>query len=150
MFHGCLMRGIPITIFCIVFIACVVMLLCFIISYTKIKNKQSFKGIIKEAFLDFLDECSNILCALAWCFVLMVIIVPISYSKKHALSEAQFYYEKCVTLSEEINKADENNENNENLSEELKSYDITLVNKKMEEYKKTKRNLDYWYERTNK
>lgn len=147
MFHGCLMRGIPITIFCIVFIACVVILLCFIIIAIKYKNKQGFKEIIKEAFSDLLKECSDILCILAGCFVLMVITIPISYSKKHALKEAQFYYEKCVTLSEEINRSDENKES---LSKELKSYDIALVNKKMEEYKKTKRNLDYWYERTNK
>ena len=146
MFHGCLTRGIPIIIFCTVFISCVIMLLCFIISYTKIKNKQSFKKITKEAFLDFLDECPYILWILAFCFVLVVITIPISYSKTHAFYEAQFYYKRCVILSEEINKVDENNEN---LSEELKSYSITLIDEKMKEYKKAKKNLDYWYERTN-
>ena len=146
MFHGCLMRGIPITIFCIIFIACVVILLCFIIIAIKSKNKQGFKGIIiKEAFSDLLKECSDILCILAVCFILMVIAIPISYSKKHAFNEAQFYYEKCITLSEEINEV-----NKESIPEELKSYDITFVNKKMEEYKKMKREFDYWYERTNK
>ena len=150
MFHGCLMRGIPIIIFCIIFIACVVILLCFIIIAIKSKNKQGFKGIIiKEAFSDLLIECSDILCILAMCFVLMVIIVPISYSKKHAFNEAYFYYEKCITLSEEINEINKEI-NKESISEELKSYNITFVNKKMEEYKKMKREFDYWYERTNK
>lgn len=145
MFHGCLMRGIPITIFCIIFIACVVILLCFIIIAIKSKNKQDFKGIIKEAFSDLLKECSDILCILAVCFILMVIAIPISYSKKHAFNEAQFYYEKCITLSEEINEV-----NKESSPEELKSYNITFVNKKIEEYKKMKREFDYWYEKTNK
>lgn len=149
MFHGCLIRGIPITIFCIIFITCVIILLCStIVTAIKNKNKQGFKGIIKETFSDLLNEGLDIgLIILAVCFVLMVIIVPISYSKKHALKEAQFYYERCVTLSEEINRSDENNEN---LSKELKSYDITPVNEKIEEYEEAKRELDYWYERTNK
>lgn len=148
MFHGCLIRGIPIIIFCIIFIACVIILLCStIVTAIKNKNKQGFKGIIKKAFLDLLDEGLDIgLIILVVCFVLMVIIVPISYSKKHALKEAQFYYEKCVTLSEEINRTDENNET----PKELKSYDITLINEKIEEYEEAKRELDYWYERTNK
>lgn len=132
MFHGCLMRGIPITFFCIIFIACVVILLCFIIIAIKSKNKQGFKGIIiKEAFSDFLKECSYILCILAVCFILMVIVIPISYSKKHAFNEAQFYYKNCITLSEEINEA-----NKESIPEELKSYNITFVNKKWKNTKK--------------
>lgn len=140
MFHGCLMRGIPITIFCIVFIACVVILLCStIITAIKNKNKQGFKEIIKEAFSDLLDEGLDIgIYILAGCFILMVIIVPISYSKKHALNEAQFYYERCVTLSEEINRSDENKES---LSKELKSYDIALVNKKWKNTKKQREDL---------
>lgn len=147
MFHGCLMRGIPITIFCIIFIACVIIFLCsVIVTAIKNKNKQDFKGIIKESFSSLLNEGLDIgLIILAVCFVLMVIIVPISYSKKHALKEAQFYYERCVTLSEEINRSDENNE----IPKELKSYDIP-VNEKIEEYEEAKRELDYWYERTNK
>lgn len=148
MFHGCLIRGIPITIFCIIFIACFIILLCsVIVTAIKNKNKQGFKRIIKETFSDLLNEGLDIgLIILAVCFVLMVIIVPISYSKKHALKEAQFYYERCVTLSEEINRADENNE----IPKELKSYDITPVNEKIEEYEEAKRELNYWYERTNK
>lgn len=150
MFHGCLMRGIPITIFCIIFIACVIILLCStIITAIKNKNKNnklSFKEIIKKSYSDLLDEGLDIgICILAGCFVLMVVTIPISYSKKHALKEAQFYYKKCITLSEEINEV-----NKESIPEELKSYNITFVNKKMEEYKKMKREFDYWYERTNK
>ena len=125
MFHGCAFRGIPIAFFCIIFIACIIILLCSTI-ITAVKNKNnnlSFKKIIKESFSDLLDEGLDIgICILAGCFVLMAITIPISYSKKHALKEAQFYYERCITLSKEIN--DEANKNKENIPNELKSYDM--------------------------
>ena len=125
MFHGCALRGVPIIFFCIIFIACIIILLCSTI-ITAIKNKNnnlSFKEIIKESFSDLLDEGLDIgIYILAGCFVLMAITIPISYSKKHALKEAQFYYERCITLSKEIN--DEANKNKENIPNELKSYDM--------------------------
>lgn len=144
MFHGCALRGVPIVFFCIIFIACIVILLCSTI-ITAIKNKNnnlSFKEIIKESFSDLLDEGLDIgICILAGCFVLMVIAIPISYSKKHALKEAQFYYERCITLSKEINEV---NKNKENIPEELKPYDMILLNKKIEQYEASKKKLDYW------
>lgn len=144
MFHGCALRGIPIAFFCIIFIACIIILLCSTI-ITAIKNKNnnlSFKEIIKESFSDLLDEGLDIcLYILAGCFVLMVVTIPISYSKKHALKEAQFYYERCITLSKEINKV---NNNKENIPNELKSYDMILLDKKIEQYEVAKKNLDYW------
>ena len=146
MFHGCALRGVPTVFFCIIFIVCAIMLLCSTI-ITAIKNKNnnlSFKEIIKESFSDLLDEGLDIgICILAGCFVLMVITIPISYSKKHALKEAQFYYERCVALSKEINKV---NNNKENIPNELKSYDMILLNKKIEQYEVAKKNLDYWYD----
>ena len=87
------------------------------------------------------------ICILAGCFVLMVITIPISYSKKHALKEAQFYYERCITLSKEIN--DEANKNKENIPNELKSYDMILLDKKIEQYEVAKKNLDYWHSMIN-
>lgn len=150
MFHGCALRGVPIIFFCIIFIACIIILLCSTI-ITAIKNKNnnlSFKEIIKESFSDLLDEGLDIgICILVGCFILMVITIPISYSKKHALKEAQFYYERCITLSKEINK--ENN-SKENIPKELESYDMTLLNKKEEMYKEAKKKLDYWNNIINK
>lgn len=144
MFHDCALRGVPIIFFCIIFIVCVITLLCSTI-ITAIKNKNnnlSFKEIIKESFLDLLNAGLDIgLYILAGCFVLMVVAIPISYSKKHALKETQFYYERCITLSKEINEV---NKNKENIPNELKSYDMILLDKKIEQYKEAKKNLDYW------
>ena len=144
MFHGCGLRGVTIIFFCIIFVVCIIMLLCSTI-ITAIKNKNnnlSFKEIIKNSFSDLLDEGLDIgLYILAGCFVLMVIVIPISYSKKHALKEAQFYYERCITLSKEIDKE---NKNKENIPKELKSYDMILLDKKIEMYKEAKKKLDYW------
>ena len=149
MFHGCALRGVPTVFFCIIFIACIIILLCSTI-ITAIKNKNnnlSFKEIIKESFSDLLDEGLDIgICILAGCFVLMVIFIPISYSKKHAIKEAQFYYERCITLSKEINEA---NKNKENIPNELKSYDMILLDKKIEQYEASKKNLDYWHSMIN-
>ena len=146
MFHGCALREIPIAFFCIIFIACIIILLCStIITAIKNKNKNnnlSFKEIIKESFLDLLDAGLDIgLCILAGGFVLMVVATPISYSKKHALKEAQFYYERCITLSKEIDKE---NKNKENIPKELKSYDMMLLDKKIQQYEEAKKKLDYW------
>ena len=150
MFHDCALRGVPIIFFCIIFITCIIILLCSTI-ITAIKNKNnnlSFKEIIKESFTDLLDEGLDIgICILAGCFVLMVITIPISYSKKHAIKEAQFCYERCITLSKEINKA---NNSKENIPKELKSYDMILLDKKIEQYEVAKKNLDYWYDIINK
>ena len=144
MFHGCGLRGVTIIFFCIIFVVCIIMLLCSII-ITAIKNKNnnlSFKEIIKNSFSDLLDEGLDIgLYILAGCFVLMVIVIPISYSKKHALKEAQFYYERCITLSKEINEV---NKNKENIPKELKSYDMMLLDKKIQQYEEAKKKLDYW------
>ena len=149
MFHGCALRGVPIIFFCIIFIACIIILLCSTI-ITAIKNKNnnlSFKEIIKESFSDLLDEGLDIgLYILVGLFIVMIIAIPISYSKKHALKEAQFYYERCITLSKEINKA---NNNKENIPNELKSYDMILLDKKIEQYEESKKNLDYWHNRIN-
>ena len=149
MFHGCALRGVPTVFFCIIFIVCIIMLLCSTI-ITAIKNKNnnlSFKEIIKESFSDLLDAGLDIgLYILAGCFVLMVVAIPISYSKKHALKEAQFYYERCITLSKEIDKA---NKNKENIPKELKSYDMILLDKKIEQYEVAKKNLDYWHSMIN-
>ena len=150
MFHGCALRGVPIVFFCIIFIACIVILLCSTI-ITAIKNKNnnlSFKEIIKESFSDLLDEGLDIgICILAGCFILMVVAIPISCSKKHALKEAEHYYERCITLSKEINKS---NKNKENIPEELKSYDMMLLDKKIEQYEVAKKRLDYWNNIINK
>ena len=153
MFHGCALRGIPIAFFCIIFIACIIILLCStIITAIKNKNKNnnlSFKEIIKESFSDLLDEGLDIgICILAGCFVLMVVTIPISYSKKHALKEAQFYYERCITLSKEIN--DEANKNKENIPKELRSYDMMLLDKKIEQREVAMKRLDYWNNIINK
>ena len=149
MFHDCALRGVPIIFFCIIFIACIIILLCSTI-ITAIKNKNnnlSFKEIIKESFSDLLDEGLDIgICILAGLFIIMVITIPFSYSKKHALKEAQFYYERCITLSKEINKA---NNNKENIPNKLKSYDMILLDKKIEQYEEAKKNLDYWNNRIN-
>lgn len=149
MFHGCALRGVPIIFFCIIFIACIIILLCSTI-ITAIKNKNnnlSFKEIIKESFSDLLDAGLDIgLYILAGCFILMVIAIPFSYSKKHALKETQFYYERCITLSKEINEV---NKNKENIPKELKSYDMILLDKKIEQYEVVKKNLDYWHSMIN-
>ena len=82
MFHGCALREIPTVFFCIIFIACIIILLCSTI-ITAIKNKNnnlSFKEIIKESFSDLLYEGYIGICILAGCLVLMVITIPISYS----------------------------------------------------------------------
>ena len=150
MFHGCALRGVPIIFFCIIFIACVFILLCSTI-ITAIKNKNnnlSFKEIIKESFSDLLDEGLDIgICILVGCFVLMQITIPISYSKKHAIKETQFFYERCITLSKEIDKV---NNSKENIPKELKSYDMILLDKKIEQYEEAKKNLDYWNNIINK
>ena len=126
------------------------MLLCSTI-ITAIKNKNnnlSFKEIIKESFSDLLDAGLDIgICILAGCFVLMVVAIPISYSKKHAIKEAEYYYKKYAILSEEINKTDENKQN---ISEELKYYDEIFINKKIKECEETKKKLDYWCEKISK
>lgn len=149
MFHGCALRGVPIIFFCIIFIACIIILLCSTI-ITAIKNKNnnlSFKEIIKESFSDLLDAGLDIgLYILAGCFILMVIAIPFSYSKKHALKETQFYYERYITLSKEINEV---NKNKENIPKELKSYDMILLDKKIEQYEVAKKNLDYWHSMIN-
>ena len=149
MFHGCALRVVPIIFFYIIFIACIIMLLCSTI-ITAIKNKNnnlSFKEIIKESFSDLLDAGLDIgLYILAGCFVLMVVAIPISYSKKHVLKEAQFYYERCLILSKEINIV---SKSKENIPEELKPYDVILLNKKIEQYEASKKNLDYWYNMIN-
>ena len=150
MFHGCALRGVTIIFFCIIFIACIVILLCSTI-ITAIKNKNnnlSFKEIIKESFSDLLDEGLDIgLYIFVECFVFMVIAIPISCSKKHALKEAEHYRERCITLSKEISKV---SKNKENIPEELKSYDMILLNKKIEQYKEAWKNLDYWSNIVNK
>lgn len=154
MFHGCLMRSIPTLFFCVSFIICALLVLCFIISAaTQSKNKHlGFKKVMGIAFSDLSDEIDDLgvfFVILAICFIWMIIAVPASYSKAHAHKEAQYYYEKCVTLSEQIKKADVS-ENKEELSEDLKSYNIAVVNKDMAKYEEAKRNLDYWYRRANK
>ena len=149
MFHGCAMRGVPTIFFCIVFIVCLAVLLghIIVISIQNRNNHLEFKRIIKVAFSDAQDAGLDIgLCILAGIFILMVIAIPISYSKKHALKEAQFYYERCITLSKEINEV---NKNKENIPEELKSYDMILFNKKIEQYEVAKKKLDYWNNRIN-
>ena len=144
MFHGCGLRGVTIIFFCIIFVVCIIMLLCSTI-ITVIKNKNnnlSFKEIIKESFSDLLDAGLDIgLYILTGCFILMVVVIPISYSKKHALKEAQFYYERCLALSKEIDKA---NNSKENIPKELKSYDMMLLDKKIQQYEEAKKKLDYW------
>lgn len=149
MFHGCGLRGVTIIFFCIIFVVCIIMLLCSTI-ITAIKNKNnnlSFKEIIKESFSDLLDAGLDIdLYILAGCFVLMVIAIPISYSKKHALKEAQFYYERCVSLSKEINGV---NKNKENIPKELKSYGMMMLDKKIQQYEEAKKKLDYWHSMIN-
>ena len=150
MFHGCALRGVPIIFFCFVFIALAIILLCYAI-FIAIKNKNnnlSFKEIIKESFSDLLDAGLDIgLFILAGLFILMVIVIPISYSKKHAIKEAEYYYKKYTILSEEINKTDENKQN---VSEELKYYDEIFTNKKVKECEEMKKKLDYWCEKINK
>lgn len=150
MFHGCVIRIVPTLLFFVTFATITIILLCSII-ITVIKNKNnhlSFKKIIKKSFSDLLDEGLDIgLYFLAECFVFMVIAVPISCSKKHAIKEAEHYCERCITLSKEINKA---NKNKENIPEELKYYDIILLNKKMEMYEEARKNLDYWNNIINK
>ena len=76
----------------------------------------------------------------------MQITIPISYSKKHAIKEAQFCYKRCITLSKEIDKV---NNSKENIPEELKPYDMILLNKKIEQYEASKKNLDYWHNMIN-
>lgn len=101
MFHGCALRGIPIAFFCIIFIACIIILLCSTI-ITAIKNKNnnlSFKEIVKESFSDLLDEGLDIgICILAGLFILMVVTIPISYSKKHnfIMKDALLYQKKSM------------------------------------------------------
>ena len=150
MFHGCVIRGVTTALFCFIFVACAIMLLCSTI-ITAIKNKNnnlSFKKIIKKSFSDLFDAGLSMgIYILAICFVLMVVAIPISCSKKHALKEVQFYYERCITLSKEINKA---NNNKENIPNELKSYDMILFDKKIEQYEEAKKNLDYWNNIINK
>ena len=149
MFHGCALRGVPIIFFCIVFIVCLAVLLghIIVISIQNRNNHLEFKRIIKIAFSDALDAGLDMgLYILAGIFIVMVIAVPISYSKEHALEEAQFYYERCITLSKKINEV---NKNKENIPEELKSYDIILIDKKTEMYEEAKRRLDYWHDRIN-
>ena len=150
MFHGCVIRGVTTGLFCFIFIACVIMLLCSTI-ITAIKNKNnklSFKKIIKKSFSDLFDAGLSMgIYILAICFVLMVVAIPISYSKKHAFKEAQFYYERCITLLKEIDKA---NNSKENIPKELKSYDMILLDKKKEQYKEAKKRLDYWNNIINK
>jgi hypothetical protein len=148
------MRSIPTLFFCIAFIICALLVLCFIISAaTQNKNKHlGFKKIMEIAFSDLSDEIDDLgvfFVILVICFIWMIIAVPASCSKAHAHKEAQYYYEKCVTLSEQIKKADVS-ESKEELSEDLKSYNIAVVNKDMAKYEEAKRNLDYWYRRANK
>ena len=118
---------------------------------TAIKNKNnnlSFKEIIKESFSDLLDEGLDIgICILAGCFILMVITIPISYSKNHAFKEAEFYSKRCINLSKEIDKA---NNSKENIPKELKSYNMILLNKKTEMYEEAMKRLDYWNNIINK
>ena len=144
MFHGCVIRGVTTALFCFIFVACVIILLCSII-ITAIKNKNnnlSFKKIIKKSFSDLFDAGLSMgIYILAICFVLMVVAIPISCSKKHAFKEAQFYYKRYVALSKEIDKA---NKNKENIPNELKSYDMILLDKKKEQCEEAKKNLDYW------
>lgn len=152
MFHDCALRAVPTVFFFIIFVTCVIVLLCStIITAIKNKNKNnnlSFKEIIKESFSDLLYAGLDIgLCILAGCFILMVVTIPISYSKKHALKETQFYYERCIALLKEINEI---NKNKENIPKELKSYDMILLDKKMEQYEVAKKNLDYWNNIINK
>ena len=107
MFHGCALRGVPIIFFCIILVVCLAVLLghIIVISIQNRNNHLGFKRIVKVAFLDAQDAGLDIgLCIFAGIFIVMVIAVPISYSKKHALKEAQFYYERCITLSKEINE----------------------------------------------
>lgn len=144
MFHGCVIRIVPTLIFFVIFATITIILLCST-TITVIKNKNnllSFKKIIKKSFLNLLDEGLDVgFYILAECFVFMMVAIPISCSKKHALKEAEHYYERCITLSKEINKS---NKNKENIPEELKSYDMILLNKKIEQYEVAKKNLDYW------
>lgn len=144
MFHGCVIRIVPTLLFFVIFATITIILLCSTI-ITAIKNKNnhlSFKKIIKESFLDLLNEGLDIgICILAGCFVFMVIAVPISCSKKHAIKEAEHYRERCITLSKEINKV---SKNKEDIPNELKSYDMILLDKKIEQYEEAKKNLDYW------
>ena len=150
MFHGCALRGVPIIFFCIIFIALAIILLCYAI-FIAIKNKNNhleFKEIIKVAFSDLLDAGLDIgLCILGGCFILMVIAIPISYSKKHAIKEAEYYYKKYTTLSEVISRTDESKQS---VSEELKYYDEIFTNKKIKECEEMKKKLDYWCEKINK
>lgn len=150
MFHGCVIRIVPTLLFFVIFATIAIILLCSTI-ITAIKNKNnhlSFKKIIKESFSDLLDEGLDIgLYIFVECFVFMVIAIPISCSKKHALKEAEHYHERCITLSKEINKV---SKNKENIPEELKSYDMILLNKKIEQYEEARKNLDYWSNIVNK
>ena len=150
MFHGCAMRGVPIIFFCIVLVVCLAVLLghVIVISIQNRNHDLEFKRIIKVAFSDAQDAGLDIgLCILAGLFIIMVITIPISYSKKHAIKEAEYYYKKYTILSEEINKTDENKQN---VSEELKYYDEIFTNKKVKECEEMKKKLDYWCEKINK
>lgn len=150
MFHGCVIRIVPTLLFFVIFATIAIILLCStIITAIKSKNNHlSFKKIIKKSFSDLLDAGLDIgLYFLTECFVFMVIAVPISCSKKHAIKEAEHYRERCITLSKEINKV---SKNKEDIPEELKSYDIILLNRKMEMYEEAWKNLDYWSNIVNK
>ena len=100
MFHGCVIRGVTTGLFCFIFVACVIMLLCSTI-ITAIKNKNnnlSFKKIIKKSFSDMDAGLSMGLYILAICFVLMVIAIPISCSKKHnfIMKDVSLYQKKLI------------------------------------------------------
>ena len=149
MFHGCALRGVPIIFFCFVFIVLALILLCYaIVAAIQNKNKHlGFKKIIKVVFYGLLDAGLDMgLFIFVGFFILMMIAIPISYSKKHAIKETQFYYEKCITLLKEINEV---NKNKENIPKELKSYDMILLDKKIEQYEVAKKNLDYWHSMIN-
>ena len=150
MFHGCSFRGVPIIFFCLVSVALAIILLCYAIIIA-IKNKSKcleFKKIIKIAFYDLLDAGLDIgLFILAGLFIVMVITIPFSYSKNHAIKEAEYYRKKYITLLEEISRTDENKKN---ISEELKYYDEIFVNEKIKECEETKKKLDYWCDIINK
>ena len=146
MFHGCAIRGVTTALFCFIFVAYVIMLLCSTI-ITAIKNKNnnlSFKKIIKKSFSVLMDAGLSIgLYILAICFVVMVIAIPISSSKKHAFKEMEHYRKIYSTLSKEINEV---NNSKENIPKKLKSYDMILLDKKNEELEEAERELDYWYD----
>lgn len=128
--HGCLLRlfGVVFLIFFIVvFVVCVF--------YSLSQNEWNFEKAIENIEYDYDEECGFFIFIAVMFLLASLIMIPVSFSKSHAIQEAndyiKLYTEECQKVSD---------------TQFVNEWDMNKLSDK-EHYKEL---ADYWYKRATK